>query len=236
MADKVDPQEFWDRKISGWEDGRYETSAPATTWLEKIADWSSASLRFRMAVTHSLLAPHVKGRRVVELGCGSGLLAPKLLAAGALSYQGYDISPVAIDRARARIRGKDVGHTAHFDVAAIDALAPFEADLVFSLGLFDWLSDRDLQRVFELSRGADFHHAISEKRVSLSQFLHRLYVHVAYGHRTGGYVPRYFSVDQIEAAARPFTNKPLHVFRHRRLSFGAFVTTIPFAEGQFDGE
>ncbi|MBT5108905.1 MAG: class I SAM-dependent methyltransferase, partial [Rhodospirillaceae bacterium] len=53
--------------------------------------------------------PHVKGRRIVELGCGSGLLARDLLACGALSYQGFDISPIAIDRARVMAREHKLG-------------------------------------------------------------------------------------------------------------------------------
>lgn len=226
MADKINPQEFWDKKITGWEDGRYDEIRPSATLLEKIANCSSASLRFRMAITGTLLAPHVKGRRIVELGCGSGLLARDLLACGALSYQGFDISPIAIDRARVMAREHKLGDMARFDVAAVSALPRLEADIVVSLGLFDWLSDQDLQRVFELSGKADYHHAISEKRASLTQALHRLYVHVAYGYRTGGYVPRYFAVTQIEALAHQFNDKPVRVFRDNRLSFGAFLTTL----------
>lgn len=53
MADKINPQEFWDEKITGWEDGRYDEIRPSATLLEKIANCSSASLRFRMAITGS---------------------------------------------------------------------------------------------------------------------------------------------------------------------------------------
>lgn len=38
---------------------------------------------------------------VLEVGCGSGVLAEMLIAAG-VRYQGFDISPVAIEKARAR--------------------------------------------------------------------------------------------------------------------------------------
>jgi SAM-dependent methyltransferase len=232
MADKVDPQKFWDEKITGWEDGRYDEMRPSATLLEKIANWSSASLRFRMAVTRTLLEPHVKGRKIVELGCGSGSLARDFLACGASAYQGYDISPIAIDRARTLAREQQLGSMAQFDVGAISELPRFDADIVVSLGLFDWLSDEDLRRVFELSGNADFHHAISEKRVSITQALHRLYVHIAYGYRTGGYVPRYFAANQIEDLARPFNDKTVRVFRDSRLSFGAFLTTLPVRDGE----
>src|SRR5580658_9084067 len=40
-------------------------------------------------------------RSVLEVGCGSGVLAEMLIADG-LAYDGFDFSPVAVDKALAR--------------------------------------------------------------------------------------------------------------------------------------
>ena len=57
--------------------------------------------------------------------------------------------------------------------------APFEGDIIFSLGLLDWLVDPELEALIARGKNLEFLHAIAEKRVSLSQYLHRLYVHLA---------------------------------------------------------
>jgi hypothetical protein len=82
--------------------------------------------------------------------------------------------------------------------------------------------------MFAATKGADFLHAIAEKRPSVSQWLHRAYVQLAYGHRTGHYRPRYFSVPEIEVMVDSYSDKPIRVFRDRRLSFGALLTTFDF--------
>src|SRR2546430_945199 len=99
----IDPQQFWEDKILRWEADRYGRSAHSS-WLERVASRLSGSLRARLALAESLLRPHVAGRRVVELGCGSGLLAAPLVEAGAASYLGIDIARSAIASARCRSR------------------------------------------------------------------------------------------------------------------------------------
>jgi hypothetical protein len=70
-------------------------------------------------------------------------------------------------------------------------------------------------------------HALSELRASPTQWVHRAYCYVAYGYRTEGYVPRYFSAEHLPRLARPHQAGPYYVFRDRRLSFGALVSTLP---------
>src|SRR5271166_5831854 len=43
-------------------------------------------------------------RSVLEVGCGSGVLAEMLIAAG-MAYAGFDFSAVAVEKARQRNRG-----------------------------------------------------------------------------------------------------------------------------------
>lgn len=218
---------FWEGKILDWERGRYSAKGGSGGPLERLADRASDSLRFRMESAAELLAPFVKGRRVIDLGCGTGLLAPSLLAAGAVHYAGYDIAESAIELARARADKEGWADRATFERASLADLERLDGDVVISLGLTDWLTDPELERLFVLGGPAEFLHATSEARPSLQRWLHQLYCYVSYGYRTQGYVPRYLETPAIAAMARRHRQGPVYVWRHRRLSFGAYITSLP---------
>jgi SAM-dependent methyltransferase len=222
----TDPKQFWEGKILGWEQGRYDR-APSRSLLERLADRESASLRFRLRIAGELLAPHVSGKRVLDVGCGSGRLAEAVLAAGAASYTGLDIAEVAI--AAARARADEEGWNARFHVGGIEQVGDHPSDIVVSLGLTDWLDDDALRRLFVLGGDADFLHAISEKRATPSQWVHRSYVWLAYGHRTGAYIPRYFTPAEMAAHGRA-AGKDTRIWRDPGLSFGALVTSLPIGD------
>jgi 2-polyprenyl-3-methyl-5-hydroxy-6-metoxy-1,4-benzoquinol methylase len=217
-----DAKRFWNDKILAWEDSRYRDHT-GQGWLEWVAGKVSTSLRFRLDHAAALLEPHVRGRPVVELGCGSGLLARRLLAAGAASYQGFDIADRAI--ARARATHADLGARVSFDVAAVANLAPLGGAVVLSLGLFDWLDSPDIAHIFAIGRGGHYLHALSEHRASVQQSLHRAYVHLAYGRRTG-FAPRYHRLAEIERLAADQGLPLPQVVRHPRLRFGLFVSNL----------
>ncbi|MBF0587934.1 MAG: class I SAM-dependent methyltransferase [Magnetococcales bacterium] len=231
----VDPRQFWNDKILGWERDRYGLELDESPTLEKIASHASSSLRRRMALAGQLILPHIQGKRVVELGCGSGVLAESLIQAGAASYVGYDIAPAAVEGANARVKKEGLSDRIQFKAGDFSAeSAPFEADQLFSLGLFDWLTHQQIEGLFRRAPKALHLHSISEKRRSLSQLAHRIYVHFAYGHRTQGYKPRYFSVDEMNELASPHLPTPLRPIRDRGMSFGIFLTNIPKSQEEGD--
>jgi 2-polyprenyl-3-methyl-5-hydroxy-6-metoxy-1,4-benzoquinol methylase len=224
----VDPKAFWEDKILSWEQGRYQTTHTDKNLLERFANRASESLRFRQWVAGNILVKQVAGKRVLELGCGSGLLAQRLLSAGAHSYIGIDFSERAIENARARADEAGISDRVRFEAKSIKEMSEMQSDVVFSLGLLDWLSDDELDYIFKITAGTDYLHTISEKRASMANWIHRAYVQLAYGRQTGSYRPRYFSVAEIEEIARRHTNKSVRAFRERRLSFGTLVTTLNF--------
>jgi SAM-dependent methyltransferase len=223
----VDPKQFWESRILAWEDGRYGHPSRPATLLEWIADRSSMSLRHRLAVTPELLKPFLAGKRVVELGCGSGRLAGALVQYGAQSYLGIDIAEAAIGKARQTYRGHD---RMEFAVGDIGALPPISADLVISLGLFDWLKDEEIAGIFRKFGAAEFLHAIAERRPGFQQWLHRRYVQLAYGHRIDSYRPRYLTCEHVKSLAGVAGARPLYVYRSWRLSFGALISSVPIGE------
>jgi predicted TPR repeat methyltransferase len=226
----TDPKEFWEKKILGWEHGRYELPSKGSTLIERLANQSSDSLRFRLNVTCKLLRRHVENKKVVEIGCGSGLLAEPLLALGARSYTGYDIAENAVAEAKGRAKLNGLSNKAAFHVKRVSELPSLDADIIFSLGLVDWLTNIELDALFRAGGRADYLHAIAESRLSISQMLHRIYVHLAYGHRTGSYVPRYYKVAELEKMIQQYKQAQVHVFRHPKLSFGALISSLPLDE------
>jgi SAM-dependent methyltransferase len=221
----VDPKEFWEDKILGWEVGRYSRPRNHVGPLEWIANRSSMSLRFRIKITPELLRPFLRNKRVVEIGCGSGLIARTFIDLGAASYLGIDIAETAISRAQERSENRD--ERIKFIRGGVDDLRADTGDIVISLGLLDWLNDLEILTLFRSSGPADFLHAIAERRSGVQQWLHRSYVHLAYGRRTDSYRPRYFKPEHIASLADQVVQRPLYVYRDRRLSFGALMSSFP---------
>ncbi|MEQ8707535.1 MAG: class I SAM-dependent methyltransferase [Rhodospirillales bacterium] len=224
----IDKKKFWDDKIIGWEVGRYDLKDSDGKLLETSANRLSRSLRFRIYLAREVIAPICRGKRILELGCGSARLMPDFMAAGAASYHGVDISTTAIKQAQERAEAGGYGDAVTLTTGGIDAAAGQDSDIVLSLGLLDWLTDEELRNLFDLSRSAMFFHAIAEKRLSLSQYLHRAYVHLSYGYRSQGYVPRYYSVAEMEAlSGLNAAGGQLKFYRDPRLSFGAIAHNLP---------
>lgn len=223
-----DAKTFWEKKILDWEGGRYAAKEEGQSFLERIANRSSDSLRFRLRAALEIIQPHVAGKTVLELGCGSGLIAQELIDAGAEQYIGIDFAEAAIDQANETFKDNpDLGSKIQFRVGDVCDPLDFKPDIAFSLGLLDWLDLDQIEQIFQnCGPECDYLHAISERKFSLSQIAHKMYVYVSYGHRTDGYQPMYYSTQEIVDRARPTNTLPTRIYRDKRLSFGAFVVTL----------
>lgn len=225
----ADPRNFWEDKIIQWEDSRYRYPSKGRSLTEQFVGFFSHSLRSRMDIAEKLIFPHIKGKRVVELGCGSGILAEEFIQAGAEEYLGFDIAENAIQSAYKKMSQSKYASKIRFERSDIlSELKPVAADFVFSLGLFDWLTVNEMEILFSKTKGIDFLHSLSEKRVwSIQQIIHRLYVYISYGYKTGSYTPRYYNISRIITIAKPYFQKPINIYRSKKLSFGVFLTTLP---------
>lgn len=227
----LDPKLFWNNKILEWEDGRYLVDkGSSASVFERIANSASSSLRHRMATTKKLLAPHIVGKKILEIGCGSGLLTRSIMENKAGSYLGIDIAENAISRAISRNSEYEWSDRVRFEVGDLDAVPINSYDIIVSLGLLDWLNDDQLKKIFVIGRNAHFIHAISEKRIHPHQWLHRAYVHLAYGYKTKGYIPRYYSTSEIQDLAVNYGEKEVFFYRESKLSFCTLATSLPITK------
>ncbi|MES2965537.1 MAG: class I SAM-dependent methyltransferase [Bdellovibrionota bacterium] len=211
--DQIDKSAFWNSMILPWEAKRY---GEERGWVGRLFS-SSVMARRRHAMT--LLAPRAKDRVVLELGCGSGQLAEELLALGASRYVGVDFSRVAIERAKLAAVRRGFASKTDFSVASVGELPPMEFDVCFSLGLLDWLSDREVEAMVRATTGRECLHSFSEARPGdLLRQVHSKYVHLKYGHRQR-YVPRYHTEDEI----RKFLGSDVRFHRDRAMRFGTLA-------------
>lgn len=224
----IDKKNFWEKKIIGWEDLRYNKNNSGFNLFEKTVDKTNNTLIFRLNFAFKILKPLIKDKKVVELGCGSGFLAKKFIEAGASSYTGYDISENAISRAKKLFKDENASNKINFFAKPILDLEILDADYVFSLGLTDWLNDDEIDHMLKVSSKCDNLHSISEKKFSIFRVLHQIYVFFSYGYKSKGYTPRYFNSKLFSAKIKKHTNKETYEFRDKKMSFGMFISTIPF--------
>ena len=222
----IDKKKFWEDKIIGWEDIRYKRNSKNFNIFENFVNKTNKTLIYRLNTAFEILKPFLKNKKIVELGCGSGFLAEKIINSGAESYIGYDISENAIARAAEIAKEKNLSHKTFFYAKAIKEIETLDADYVFSLGLTDWLDDDELDHMFYISRNSENLHSISEDKKSFSQLLHKLYVFLSYGRKSEKYIPRYYKIEKISALIQKHLNKPTQHFRNKNMSFGLFLSTF----------
>ena len=223
----VDKKQFWEDKIIGWEDGRYNINKHNLSFLEKFSDMLSSSLRFRIAFTKKILHKISKDKVIVEVGCGSGLLAKTAIDNGAKHFYGYDISELAIERAKKFAADNGISSQVTFEAKAIADMKKIEADYYFSLGTLDWITIEDIKYLFSLHSNIQFFHSYCEKRYSLSQLLHRIYVYLSYKKNTKTYSPYYMTEKEIVEIFNSITSfDKSYIYRNPKLSFGAFISTF----------
>ena len=222
----IDKKQFWEDKIIGWENIRYKRDSTNFNIFENFVNKTNKTLIFRLNTAFKILEPLLRNKKIVELGCGSGFLAEKIISSGAKSYIGYDISERAISRAIDISKEKKINDQATFFAKSIKEMKDIDADYIFSLGTTDWLDDDELDHMFYISRNSENLHSISEDRNSLSQLLHKFYVFLSYGRKTDKYVPRYYKTEKISNLIKKYFDKPIFYYRNKKMSFGTFVATF----------
>ena len=211
-----DKKEFWNKKILGWENKNYH-GGPF---------WGSP-IRWRRRLFLNLAKKVLRGASVFEGGCGSGLLLEELFAAGVRSYVGCDISKMGIEEAKLRAAKLGLATRTDFMEVSVFDLSSVKADFSFSLGLWDWLTDQEILQSLKAVNADHIFHSFSERRSSVSQILHRVYVYAAYGHNNVSYTPKYRSTQNVFNIARENGISPA-IYRDKRMIFSSFLHNLDF--------
>ncbi|MBI2339899.1 MAG: class I SAM-dependent methyltransferase [Deltaproteobacteria bacterium] len=219
----IERRQFWDEKILKWEGDKYDKVKMGVRRLLDV----NQSLKARMDIASGVLKKIAKNRTILEIGCGTARLLPVLIGSGAKKYIGIDVSKVAIERARSRVKALGADSMAEFHQADAGSLQDTTTDICFSLGLLDWLDPDTISQMIRRIHCQYYLHSFSERRPSLKLLLHRLYVYCLYGRRTGSYRPRYYSSHQMVEIFQSCYGAPPQCYRSRRLSFGGFVFKLP---------
>src|SRR5512138_3262425 len=100
MADekKSESARYWEDHLLSWEASAYyrDTQQKANWWDRLSTIFRGDAMYVRMQAGLDLLRPHLAGKTVLDVGCGSGRFAFQLLEAGAAKVIGVDISEEAV--------------------------------------------------------------------------------------------------------------------------------------------
>lgn len=205
--------EFWNQKILLWENKKYD-NAP------KLLDVNS-SIKYRLYLAASLLHQISEKKSLLELGCGSGRLWEQIKSLNLNSYEGMDFSEAAITAFQNKTKDFKDFKISLLCSDCTDNIP--SADIVISLGLLDWLSMKQIKKIANSCQTSLYFHSFSEKKISISQIAHSLYVFISYGYRTKTYSPCYRNADDLLSV---FGTKA-KIYRDPKLSFGAFIHNLP---------
>jgi SAM-dependent methyltransferase len=95
-----------------------------------MASGSPFDLWSRRLAAYSYLAPLVSGRRILEIGSGTGTGASRLLALGATSVVGADQTVAAIEQARGEHRAAGLTFVSGLDLRSLEAAGPYDIIVV----------------------------------------------------------------------------------------------------------
>jgi SAM-dependent methyltransferase len=189
---------YWENKILKWEKSRY--SNPFLS-----------NLRARMKISEKIILQRMLPQQtILELGCGSGILAERLLR-HSFRYFGVDIAENAVSLAKERCAF--AGDRGNFFAKDVLHFEMKETDLTVFLGLTDWLSEFELEQLFKSLKSDKILFSYTVDNTSHRYPWYRIYRRFAdKNYHEYGCFARTFSFEQISRMARAggFSLEVLH--------------------------
>ncbi len=151
MSEIADIQRYF-REQAAQFDSIYEGKGAFGRWLDRTFR-ASIFVRYALTFEH---AGDVTGKRVLDIGCGSGRYAVEFATRGAAEVVGIDLSQEMVALAKQDAARHGVEDRCHFQVGDFWTYTPAQPfDIVIAMGVYDYLAEPEpwVQRMMAASRG-----------------------------------------------------------------------------------
>lgn len=215
----LESKKYWNKKIIEWEKSSYQDAFSDLSLMEKIATRFRSPIKRRREVLLNLLKDTIKGKTILELGCGSGDLCFEFLNMGAAKVIGIDISDTAINAAKDKSDSLGgLQGTAQFFVGDVRKNINLpDADFVVGLGFIDYIDIASLKALFAKIKGK-FIFSFPEKKFNLINMLHYIYL------KSQG-CPSFYKFSRSEFDNMPNQTAKCHFFSKENMTF---ISNFPY--------
>ncbi|NOH02468.1 MAG: class I SAM-dependent methyltransferase [Chloroflexi bacterium] len=223
---KSESAKYWEEHLLSWEAGAYykEGTQNATWWDRLSSVFRGDAMYVRMKTALELIAPHINGKTVLDVGCASGRFAFQMIQAGAQKVYGTDISSEAVEFAKKR--GVELGMQDRLEFSLADVVQPNtplpHVDLVTALGVIEYFNADDMSAFLGNLRTKYFlldFPDYGRKKEFPTWILRQVYIRV--NRLPGVYL---YSLDEFSRIAEPFGFRDLHVIKKNNFYY---VTNLP---------
>ncbi|OGG12558.1 hypothetical protein A3D77_04420 [Candidatus Gottesmanbacteria bacterium RIFCSPHIGHO2_02_FULL_39_11] len=169
-------QKYWDNKIKIWSDSSYRRRNGQFNLIEYIAGFFRGPINGRLLIAYKFLCPLVKDKILADFGCGTGEFCFRILRCKPQRIIGMDISSVAVKEASRKAASQGISKNLFFiqkDIAKSNL--PY-FNYAVGLGFIDYLSEEELKLLFKKLKGKKFFFSFPEKKLSLINFFHLIYL------------------------------------------------------------
>ena len=175
-------KDYWNKFILDWDRSAYESRSAGMGFVEWLATRFRGVLLFRMEYAIDSLTGLVRGKTVLELGCGTGRVCRALAHHGTSRVIGVDISDLATQQAERSLTGAGLPPEAFAfhsgdvsDLEQLLGLSDITPDLVVGLGILQYLTDEELASVLKTVSPADLFFEFHEDKWSVLEVIHTVY-------------------------------------------------------------
>ncbi len=176
-----DQQKYWNTKILDWEKSIYsQQTFSKDSPIEQVASLFRGILKIRMEAAEKLIAASVRGKRVADLGCGTGIFLTKLLKYKPKQLIGVDIAPLAIKMANENTKRLKIKQ-AKFLCADIRKNTSFlkNVDIISGIGFIDYFNPHELGTLLKNIKGKMFLFSFPERKKTIREIMHKIYLILA---------------------------------------------------------
>lgn len=171
-------RQYWDKKIIEWSASGYKRDHKKISFIERLAyPFRKADKRYVAGL--ELIGPIAKNKIILDLGFGVADFSFGILKYNPQKVIGIDIADSAVAFATKIAKKKEVGNRVSFrrgDVSEMRTLP--RSDIVVGLGFIDYLNADQLKHFFKLLEGKKYLFSYFEKKLSLFNIVHSLYVKI----------------------------------------------------------